>query len=1246
MGLLSPTTKKPGLSSNAIPAYTPLLKPGETAFAQPEAPRMSAGLLANSFSTGMARSTPQTVAEKPNVFTPFVSPLLEGPAERVSSIVQSVKQRSFQPLAQSLQTQFAERGTEYKDKEGNVTFSMPLVAEQLAGAFAGHTSGEISVRPKATIHPVETPLPDIHPDDLYTLQRFVDSVRLNAKEFAKEHPNNPIFKAQEHFDAEALAQQFNVSTKNAKKMADKFTAILDGSKNVPDTVVKQEKGLLSETPTQSKPVSVSSPNTTMALEARKYKTAEELMLPTPKTGQNKVGQTLSQVKLGSETQYVDTPAIPLEGILNKAKASAESGADMKVGNYFPDQFKVKDGVVTVYHGTSPEVASKLDGNAWKNLNDGSYVSLTSSAQKEASGVYGAKFYADQIPNGEVVKLQIPIKNLAIDKATGELRYTSQLTDIYNKAKSVTSTKVNAHAREGTSGVKEFFRNVSTKGKRGFVKNPFAEDATAPASRERGFVSSVKKELPQVTKVAGQYIPRDTDALAIKAKNLIKDDLSAAQRLATTGTDDKAVATAAELVKHLSQEAQAATSEATKNALYDQAAHVANTVAVKLTESGRTVQAASILGRLTPEGQLRFAAREIQRYNEEVAKSGGGMLGLKKQIPELTGEQAKDILERSRVVQKMPDGWEKARAFRDLQDHMVSLVPTSLYKKLVAVWKAGLLTGIKTSGLNTASNLFHGISEVAKDLPTAAVDSVASLFTGKRTAILTAHGSASGIKEGFAKGWRYLRTGYDVRDIGTKLDIKKVNFGNGRFAKAIQAYEEGVFRVIGAEDQPFYYGAKARSLTSQALAEVKNQGLKGKEAKQFVTELVQNPTDEMLRYATIDAETAVFQNSTVLAKIAKKIQDAPGGEIIIPFAKTPAAVATQLVNYSPVGVVKTLAENIGKGKFDQRLFSQGIGRAITGTATMYLGTKLFEKGMLTLTSPKTEAEQKQWELEGKKQNSILVDGKWRSVNVFGPLGMTLLVGGYFQQGIKDTGSIFGALTQAAAGGGKTLTDQTFLRGVDQLVKAISDPVNYGNTYFKGLIGSVIPTIVSDVARSTDSVERRTPGMLDTLKSRVPGVRGNLQPQVDTLGNNVETPGFATAMADPTRPGTEKHSPLIDELRRLSDAGYQATPSQVGDKNGYDVLSPEQNTELWQRSGQLTEVKLNSLLNHPEYQKLDDEKKAKAIASISDKAKTYARAEVVLHLTEGMKGDELKQELSRLKAGKLLTQDVFDAYLELR
>ncbi|QGH73301.1 MAG: putative structural protein [Siphoviridae sp. cttb18] len=772
-------------------------------------------------------------------------------------------------------------------------------------------------------------------------------------------------------------------------------------------------------------------------------------------------------------------------------------------------------------------------------------------------------------------------------------------------------------------------------------------ATAIPTKTRKFLESVKEAKPDVPiKVGTQYIPRSTDDLAIKARNLIVDDIDMAEQIAKTGTDDKAIATAAELIKHYTDEALKSTSKATKNTLLDKASDLAHLTAENLTELGRSVQAASIMGRLTPEGMLRFAAREINKYNEAVLKSKG-LFGLKKKIPNLTPEMTETILKEYKNIEKLEDGAQKAIAFKALTDKIGELIPSPLFKKLISVWKAGLLTGIKTSGLNTMSNLFHGVSETIKDVPATAIDSVASLFTGKRTVGLTVRGVKEGVEEGFKKGWRYLKTGYDERNVAAKLDYHKVNFGKGKLAKGIQKYEETIFHILGAEDQPFYYAAKARSLQSQAIAMAKNAGKKGAEAKAFIEKLVDSPTDEMIRYATNDAEIAVFQNPTVLGKIAKAIQKAPGGEFVVPFGKTPSAVATQFVNYTPVGIVKTIIQNIGKGKFDQRLFSQGLARGLTGTGIMYLGSELFKKGMINLDRPKNEREQKLWEAEGRTPNSIKLGGKWRNINVLGPAGYALITGANFRKFLKEGGSPFKAMMDATAGGVKSLSEQTFLQGLRSILDALNDPSRFFEGYFANTAASFIPTIVSDLAKSFDEVERRSPEVLDRIKARIPGFRQTLEPQVDVLGNErLKGGNFIETMIDPSRPSNIIDSPVADELRRITDAGFNVSPTQLGDKDGYKGLEPEENTMIWKKAGELINEKLSKLFTLKQYEELDDEEKAKAIEAVVEKSKLVARVQAVMELTDELSGDELKNKLKELKESGLMTKQVFEEYLKLK
>ena len=390
------------------------------------------------------------------------------------------------------------------------------------------------------------------------------------------------------------------------------------------------------------------------------------------------------------------------------------------------------------------------------------------------------------------------------------------------------------------------------------------------TKERKFITGVKTMQPENTKLAGQYIPRSTDELAERARKLIADDPSQATKVARGSFDDFAVAVSSEMINKLTKEADQALKrgdELLNNQLLDQSADIANNIAENLTEAGRGIQAASLLNRMTPAGQLRVAKRSVENFNRKNPL---------RKIPEITPKQTREILKEADEIMRITDPAEKAMRYKKFQEKVSALVPTPMWKKVTQVWKAGLLTGLKTSGLNVMSTASNFAAELIKDVPASLVDNVASLFTGKRTKAFPftkqqLEAAFDGIKEGTIKGKRYFFTGFDERNVGAKLDYKKINFGKGPVAKGFQFYSDTVFRTLGAQDQPWYYAAAARSLADQGFAAGKNLGLKGDELADFVYRFADNADEKAIRTSVIDGQTAVFQNKTELGKLAKGVK---------------------------------------------------------------------------------------------------------------------------------------------------------------------------------------------------------------------------------------------------------------------------------------------------------------------------------------------------------------------------------------
>ena len=557
------------------------------------------------------------------------------------------------------------------------------------------------------------------------------------------------------------------------------------------------------------------------------------------------------------------------------------------------------------------------------------------------------------------------------------------------------------------------------------------------------------------------------------------------------------------------------------------------------------------------------------------------------------------------------------------DTKVLAATSTFYEKAVTVWRAGLLTGLKTSNLNMMANMMHAVTETAASVPASLMDSIIALKTGKRTTAITFRGTIKGIKEGTIKAVRYMKTGVDERNIAEKLDYTAVNFGDSKLAKALQIYEETIFHLMGAEDQPFYYRAKAVSLASQAIAQSK--AMPKADRRAFVEDLIKNPTDKMLEYAVHDAEMAVFQNKTLLGDVAKAIQKAPGGEIVVPFGRTPSAVATQIINYTPVGVVAEVIKII-EGKGDQRRFSQAMGRMTVGTGALFLGGALFTADMITLGFPKDERERKLWELEGRKPNSIKIDGKWRSIQVLGPAGNVLLIGGYFQQEYSKSGSPTEAMINALKGGGQTFSEQTFVRGVNAAVDAFAMPDRSFERWFGQMAGSIVPTLVADVAAATDDVSRKAVGV-ERFMARVPGVRKKLPARMDVFGQDLPRYGgdIREVMLDPSRPVKIRQNIVVDELRQLSDGGINVTPTDLAPRAGYDILTVEENADLQRRTGRWIYAVLFDMVNSEGWKAVDDFQKGKLIQAVTGKIQQATRSEMArIKIKEGADPLKLAEE----------------------
>lgn len=769
--------------------------------------------------------------------------------------------------------------------------------------------------------------------------------------------------------------------------------------------------------------------------------------------------------------------------------------------------------------------------------------------------------------------------------------------------------------------------------KGSVRNPFSKDLESAGIKPKtsrfaqGVTRSgeVSPELQaSVKKASPTYVPIENADQVKVSEQLVKRGYKKAATDVTErlhvkeGTiDGQTVADTIHVIKTLDSKGGTANLQ--------KATELSEQLSGHLTKAGQTVQAASLLNNRTPEGML-YGARKFLKNN-----------GV-----ELTDDMQKQFKAKIAEITKAK-GEDRLYKIAELQQIVEHHVPSSKVDKAVGLWKAGLLTGIKTQTGNTLSGAATNVLKIASDVPAAVLDTgFAALgktkagkklgFTGQRSKAFTMRGSGSGLAEGVKKGAKSLVTGIDERNIETsKFDTKRLVFSDKPLGKIAQRYTDTVYGLMGAADRPNYYMNLRRNLNELAIVDAKNKGLSGSAREQAIKEFTANPPQKAFQTATNAAERSIFANETQLSKWAGSLRNAskdnPGANaavnILMPFTKVPSSVAMRLVDYSPVGAVKTVVQQIAKAKktgmLDQRALSEGLAEAGVGTGAMFLGYKLKEAGLMTGSYPTDDKEKRLWELEGKQANSIKVGGKWQSINYTSPLGQVLATGSKAYDAKKEGKSGVDAISTAAASTGKTITEQSFLQGVQGGLSAIQDPERSAGKFVKSQAGSIIPTLSNDIGKATDKFQRQSNSIPDAIKGRIPGVNQTLLPKQDAFGAPIPRASSAiNTMVNPFRPSDVREStPLNSELRRLQDAQYGVMPNTdnkqitFGSKEKGNLktinLTPQQLFDKNNSVGQLVQKKWNEIISNPQYASMTDYEKQKALGNVLEDANALGKGE---------------------------------------
>lgn len=707
------------------------------------------------------------------------------------------------------------------------------------------------------------------------------------------------------------------------------------------------------------------------------------------------------------------------------------------------------------------------------------------------------------------------------------------------------------------------------------------------NKERGLTRSVKNS-PEVSGdtrklVSGNYKPSSHADISAKADELARGDL----RTATKQVDSELAKKTGSLSDQEVANAISVAKAHDANGSFEQAQGIYDRLAEHGTAGGQQISAFRLLSNRTPEG-LKFGAfRALKKAGVELDKDGQKELGT--------------LIDKVRAT---PIGTpERDMAIHDMVRFVQKNIPSQSADKAINIWRAGLLTSPVTTGGNILGNTTEAVTRNIWSQPVAvAADKALSLFTGKRTKTL-AGGQSQGAKKGVDKAKTYLKTGFDERNPASKYEAKNVNYNN----KFVDTYVNSVYRWMGGQDQPFYYGAHSQATRDLARADGINQGLKGDALKSYIKQAETSTnwkpqTFKSKSNAETAARYAVYQNETGLGKAAMGAKKPLGavGDFLIPFSQVPASVAMRIIDRTPIGIAKEIAQQATKGTFDQRALAESIGNGTFGPSVIFAGYALAKSKSVTGGYPTDPKEKELWKSQGKQANSVKVGNRWYSLNYMQPFGTLLAVGAQMHKDKEDGKSPAESVGTAVATAAKSVENQSFLQGINGILSAVNDPQRSATQYVTNTASSIVPNFIRTTARATDPLQRDAKGVVQGVQSAIPGLRQGLSPKQDMFGGNLDrNDNTVSTLINPFRTSKVKGDSVVSELQRLQDTDNGIIPTQFNKTSiSGQKLTDKQVKELQNSVGTKVHAEWGNIMSDPRYKALPDDEKATVLKKASD------------------------------------------------
>lgn len=687
--------------------------------------------------------------------------------------------------------------------------------------------------------------------------------------------------------------------------------------------------------------------------------------------------------------------------------------------------------------------------------------------------------------------------------------------------------------------------------------------------------------------------------------------------------------------------------------------LATAIADAAHDSAQMVQAMNLMNRLTPEGRLLTLRRLVDRMNDRAARQNrtprqstadsGDVEGARVDyIDKVTGFTLSDELATNYLMAETDA--ERAAAWDAITTSIADQIP-STFREKANFWRyTSMLTNPTTHIRNIMGNAIQMGARKIKDGIGTAIERAVIKDQSQRTKAVNVDKDLKAFAKGQYETDQSAAMGSgkysDATAAGIEREIqskRKMFKGEDVLSRAVQGIGDLNSRALDYEDVIFNRNAYVDSF-AQALQ------AKGVTAAEAHAGTRTADVEAARTYAIEEAQKATYRNTTALSEALSKRgrYDASDNivergisfvtDALLPFRKTPANILTTGLDYSPVGIVKSVKEalwDVRRGNCTAADAVDSLASGLTGTGIFALGAYLAAEGLLHIRAGDDDKEEAFEKAMGGQDYAIQIGDKSYTLDWALPVAMPLFAGAATMKSVQKGGGTFVSLVDATKNIGSVIWETSMLSALNDLVSYWSyadDPGAYLiSKAASSYAGQYIPTIGSKVASVFDDTVRKSyvekgsgqvasdvNYFLQGAAKKVPGARNQLQPMVDMWGNEVSngsapervfqsffSPGFLKA---------QDNSPATQEIRRLAKATGDSTVYPAAAEKSYTVkgetrtMTGEEYTRYAKAMGQTRKELVEAAVKLPAYKSMSDSEKSDYIQNVYKYARETARQQV--------------------------------------